>query len=252
MKVIAHTGYLINGDPRNSIPAFQTAVHYQADGIEFDIHLTSDKHFVCYHDYTLEKLGRKDEIKNLTQGELTSIPLNDEGVYIPSLEEILEKFGNKILLNIEIKSENGAKELVEILDQYSISKEPSKLIISSFKHKPLIEIKQIDETVPTGLLQHSPINILAVAEKLKCNAIHPFFDKIPDDYVKFHSKTITTVLHRFLSKRLYQKAKKEGLLINPWTINNESYIRRAIEMGVDGIITDELEKTFEILKGFKT
>ncbi|MHA1332158.1 MAG: glycerophosphodiester phosphodiesterase, partial [Candidatus Hodarchaeales archaeon] len=85
MKIIAHTGYLVNGDPRNSIPAFQTAVHHQADGIEFDIHLTSDRRFICYHDDTLEKLGRKDEVRTLTQNELMSIPLNDEGVNIPSL-----------------------------------------------------------------------------------------------------------------------------------------------------------------------
>ncbi|MHA1226740.1 MAG: glycerophosphodiester phosphodiesterase [Candidatus Hodarchaeales archaeon] len=249
MKVIAHTGYLVNGDPRNSIPAFQTAVHHQADGIEFDIHLTSDRRFICYHDDTLEKLDRKDEVRTLTQNELTSIPLNDEGVNIPSLEEILEKFGNKILLNIEIKSEDGAKELVEIIDQYNISKEPSKLIISSFKHKPLTEIKQIDSSIPTALLQVSPFNMISLAQKLNCDAIHPFYNEIPLEYVKFHSKTITTVLHRFFSKRLFQKAKKVGLMINPWTINNESYIRRAIKMGVDSIITDELEKTSQILKG---
>ena len=111
VKVLAHRGYLINGDPENSIPAFQTAIHYGADGIEFDVHLTSDKKFVCFHDNTLQKHGRSDAIKDLTYRELTSLEISD-GITIPSLEEIIELFGNKIILNIELKSptkETGKK-----------------------------------------------------------------------------------------------------------------------------------------------
>ena len=149
IKIIAHRGYQINGEPENSIPAFQTAIHHGADGFEFDVHYTSDKRFICFHDDTLEKFGRPDPIKGLSLNELTSIELS-EGITIPTLEEILETFGNKVLLNLEMKSpKRGAKELVEVINQFDIKRK--KIIISSFHHSPLRNIKSFDPTIQTGL-----------------------------------------------------------------------------------------------------
>ena len=49
-KILAHRGYLVNGLPGNTLPAFKAGLDNGADGFEFDIHLTSDCKFVCYHD----------------------------------------------------------------------------------------------------------------------------------------------------------------------------------------------------------
>ena len=100
--IFAHRGYQVNGDPENSIPAFQTAVHYGAGGIELDIHLTSDRKLICYHDDSLVKIGKSSLIREMSFNELKYLELA-EGVFIPSLEEVCEIFGNKIALNIEVK-----------------------------------------------------------------------------------------------------------------------------------------------------
>ena len=120
IKILAHRGYLINGEPENSIPAFQTAIHHGADGFEFDIHLTNDNKFICFHNDTLEKFGRNESIAGLSYNELTSFELS-EGIMIPSLEEILETFGNKVILNLEMKSQTGSEELIKVINQYDIS-----------------------------------------------------------------------------------------------------------------------------------
>lgn len=88
IKILAHRGYLVNGEPGNSIQDFQTTTHHGADSFEFDVHLTYDNRLICFHDDTLEKLGRFDAIKDLSYKELTSIELS-EGITIPSLKRLL-------------------------------------------------------------------------------------------------------------------------------------------------------------------
>ncbi|MFX0122611.1 MAG: glycerophosphodiester phosphodiesterase [Candidatus Hodarchaeota archaeon] len=247
IKIIAHRGYLVNGDPENSIPAFQTAIHHGADGFEFDVHLTSDKKLICFHDDTLEKFGRPDHIKSLSLNELTSIELS-EGITIPTLEEILETFGNKALLNLEMKSpKKGAKELVEVINQYNLERE--NIIISSFHHSLLRDLKSLDSTIPTGLLCHFARGQLELAEKLNCNALHPFYGVVPNDWVKV-SFWLTTKLLKFYAHKSFKVAKKVGVLFNPYGVNEESFIKSTIHMKVNAIITDEVELALKLRSQF--
>ncbi|UCG90600.1 MAG: glycerophosphodiester phosphodiesterase [Candidatus Heimdallarchaeota archaeon] len=247
IKILAHRGYLINEEPGNSIPAFQTAVQHRADGLEFDVHLTADNRLICFHDDTLEReLARSDAIKDLSYKELTSIELS-EGITIPSLEEVFDLFGNKVTLNIELKSQKkGEKELVEMIHQFNLTDDLTKLIVSSFFYTPLKKIKTIDPEIPTGLLCQSSKNQVQVARKLNCNAIHPYYDIIPSNWVKFHSPRLTTVFHNFYFHRSIKKAQKLGLFVTPWTVNSEKYLKAAIQRQVDNIITDNVEIALEL------
>ena len=247
ITILAHRGYLVNNEPENSIQAFQTAISYGADGIEFDVHQTSDKKFVCYHDDTLEKLSRPEAIKDLSIKELTSIELS-KGIMIPSLEEILELFGNKVILNIELKSQKkGAKELVELIHQYNL--DPTKLIVSSFHHPPLKEIKFLDPNIPTGLLCSFAKGQLKIAQKLNCDALHPFYDIIPKGWIKA-PHWLLTFLHKRYVHKSFEKANKLGIQINTWTVNDENFLKSAIQRRVNGIITDEIDKAIEIRRQF--
>ena len=129
--ILAHRGYSRkNNEPDNSIQAFQTAIDSGADGFEFDIQLSSDLKFICYHDNNLQKIGISKRICDLSFKKLISLELK-EGIPIPSLEDVLETFGNKVLLNIELKPQNkGVKELIELINQYGIIKKTSNLIVS--------------------------------------------------------------------------------------------------------------------------
>ncbi|MFX0182624.1 MAG: glycerophosphodiester phosphodiesterase [Candidatus Hodarchaeota archaeon] len=247
--ILAHRGYLINGDPENSIPAFQTAIHFGADGLEFDIHLTLDRKLVCYHDDTLSLLGRSDFIKNLHYHELKTLELS-EGIYIPSLEEILEEFGNKTTLNIELKTQkNGAKELSEIINQYSLTKDPNRLIVSSFHHIPLKEIKKIDPEIPTGLLFEFARGKLEEAQRLGCDAIHPYYGPVPKNSVRGFYPVISSI-HKYYAHKCIEESRKLKILANPYGVNNERFLKSAIKKGVNGIITDNVEEAIEIRKKF--
>jgi glycerophosphoryl diester phosphodiesterase len=243
-KILAHQGYLIKGEPGNSIPAFNRALRHGVDGFEFDVHLTADNKFVCFHDDTLSKLGRDNAVKDLSQNELTSIELA-EGISIPSLEEVLDRYGNKVTLNIEIKSrKKGGEELVKLIHQYNL--DPPKLIVSSFFSTPLIDIKKTDPDIPTGWLCYFAKNQVRMAMKLNCDAIHPYYDIIPTKWVRFHSFWISTNIHKFYVHRTFKNAQRLGLNVNPWTVNDEKYLRSAILRHVDSIITDNVERAIAL------
>lgn len=249
-KIIAHRGFLINGNHGNTIRAFKEGIDHGADGFEFDIHMTSDHRFVCYHDDTLHKLGKNDSLKNLSAETLTSIQL-EEGINIPLLEEVFERFGNKCLLNVEMKfKKDGANDLVKLINQYDLLKSPEKLILSSFYHFPLKEVKEIDSAIPTGLLCSFARKQLDIAKKLKCDAIHPFYNTVPQDYVILFEWFSNFLVKRY-SHRIFKQSREHSILANPWTVNNEIYLRKAILMKVNGIITDEVELALEINHNLK-
>jgi len=249
MRILAHRGYLINGDPENSIPAFQTAIHHHGDGLEFDIHLTADNQFICYHDESLSKMGLNSLVRDLTMKEIKKIDLNENGIKIPSLEEILEIFTNKTLLNIEVKFLEGGVLLIDLLNQYNVNFEISNLIISSFNIQPLKEIKEYDENVPIALLCYLPKIDLAL--ELNCDAIHTFYDPVPPEWVKFHSRALTKFYFNYITSKGFIEARKSGLQINLYPVNDKNYLKKALEQKVDGIITDNVENGIKMRAEFQ-
>ena len=83
--------------PENTLPAFDLALRHGADGFEFDVRLTRDRHTIICHD---PKLNR------LTVGRQTLRRLRESCIavdeYAPSLDDVLDHFRDSFL-NIEVK-----------------------------------------------------------------------------------------------------------------------------------------------------
>lgn len=111
--VIAHRGATDNA-PENTLPAFEAAIGIGADAIELDVRLTRDRVPVVYHyayldeattgdgpifAYTYDELQALDVIR--ADGGL--VPEHGVGLGIPLLRDVLNKVGDRIGLEIEIK-----------------------------------------------------------------------------------------------------------------------------------------------------
>ncbi|MHA1978028.1 MAG: glycerophosphodiester phosphodiesterase [Candidatus Hodarchaeales archaeon] len=243
--IIAHRGYCRTSEPENSLLAFQTALDAKADGIEFDIHLSSDGHFVCFHDTSLTKLGRPEQICDLKLRDIIEIELSN-GINIPSLEDIVERFGNKLLLNIELKPQKGgAEKLVQVIHQYNLENTPKKLIISSFHGEELKKIKTLNPDIYTGLLVDYARNTLPLTRKFECDALHPYYDKIPKGWNNL-PYWLASWLHKYFTHKCFNEARNEGILVNPYTVNSDQYILNCFKRKVNGIITDDVELASQI------
>jgi glycerophosphoryl diester phosphodiesterase len=237
-RIYAHRGYRRDNQlPENTIPAFEAAIQQGADGLEFDVHLSGDGKAIVFHDKTLHQIGIPKDILEMSLEELKQIELAS-GIFLPTLTEVIGRFGNRTFLNIEIKSPKAAPEVARLLHDYQLELSPDKLIVSSFLEQPLLEIKKIDPHIPTGLLYMSPWGKIKRARQLGCVAIHPFFADVSTLGLKH--------MQKFFARRNIQEGQKRGFLINAWTINTSKLIEELIHRKITAIITDNLKEALAL------
>lgn len=108
-KITAHRGFSSKA-PENTEPAFTEALEVGSDFIELDVQLSKDKEIVVFHDKNLARItGINENLRNLDYQDLIQLDYGKwfgekfSGTQIMTLNEVLEKFGNKINLNIYIR-----------------------------------------------------------------------------------------------------------------------------------------------------
>src|SRR5690349_2909883 len=102
MIVIAHRG-ASQEFFENSWPAFERAVELGCERIEMDLHLSKDQEVFIIHDNDLSRLlGLNLKIDQLSASEIKKLRLINDTA-IPTLAEVLTRFGPKIELNLELK-----------------------------------------------------------------------------------------------------------------------------------------------------
>jgi glycerophosphoryl diester phosphodiesterase len=109
--IVAHRG--ASGEcPENTQAAFARAVALRADGIELDLQLTADGHVVVFHDRTLAKVGHgRRPLAECAWAELQTLDVGAwkgrrfRGERIPTLDEVLARWGPRTRLALELKAE---------------------------------------------------------------------------------------------------------------------------------------------------
>ena len=118
-RLCAHRGYSA-AVPENSLPAFQAALEIGAQEIEFDVQMTADHAVVAVHDFALDPVSNGtgyvwehtlEELRQLDFG--FRFGQQYRGLRIPTLEDVLQAFGNRIIMNIEVKAPNLTDPLPE-------------------------------------------------------------------------------------------------------------------------------------------
>ena len=101
-RIVSHRGHYDNQRVfENTIAAFDRVKNKGVWGIEFDLRWTKDLHPVVIHDADLQRVfGSNLRIRQATLAELKTVcPL------VPSLEEMIQRYGKKMHLMVEIKAE---------------------------------------------------------------------------------------------------------------------------------------------------
>ena len=163
----------------NTIESIKKALEFNVDGIEIDVFCCATGEVVVFHDENLNRLtGYKGLIEKTTLEELNKI-LVDGKYKIPTLEEVINLVGNKILLNIELKGKNTAIPTSLILKKSinTLKLLSETLIVSSKDWYELEVFKNQNTDIPIALLSDSHIvlekDIFMMAKKLDAIALHP-------------------------------------------------------------------------------
>ncbi len=218
--VIAHRG--ASGHRReNTLEAYELAVEQRADMIEIDLHRTRDAATVVIHDERPTGLAAP-EIGRATLAEVRALDLGD-GARIPTFDEVLDAFGPRIALNVELKRGTGgpypglAAEAARAVARRGLL---AQTLFSSFDDAYLAALAQSEPAARRALLLdlRSAARPLERARSVGAEAINPWLG--------------------LATRELVDAAHAEGLAVYVFTVNREEDMRRLLGLGVDGIFTD--------------
>ena len=144
---LIHRGILNKNYQENNLKSFKASFK-KGYGIETDIHLTKDHEFICFHDFTLNRIFKKKiSIKNINYSKIKKISSKYKKP-IPLLKDLLIASKNMHTLFIEIKPNFSKKILQKLLNETS---KFSKCVFISFKHENIYNLLKIKSNTKVGL-----------------------------------------------------------------------------------------------------
>ncbi len=211
---IAHRGASAY-EPENTIKAFRRALEMGADAIEMDVRITSDGVPVVIHDETLDRVaGANLRVRDLTLSELRKhLVFGSEP--IPTLTEVLDEFGGRIPLFIEIKDVEATEKVIQEIASRGLQRD---VAIISFKPEALAIARNALKDLVTGIITSRRIASAREVIKLGVQAFLPRYDAI--------------------TPRIVKEMHAHGVRVYVWTVNDPSLAVKLIGYGVDGIATD--------------
>jgi len=227
-QIIAHRGASAQA-PENTLAAFQQALDLQADGIELDVMLTADKQVVVIHDDTVDRTtDGSGRVADMTLDEIQQLDAG-EGERVPTLTEVLDRFGGKFLINIELKNYSSIfdslpVEVSKLIKDHDLVKD---VLISSFNAFNLPRIGRRIPDAKLGLITQPEQAQHWIWRFFKYDALHPHFNDV--------DSILVSALHA------------RNRQVNVWTVDDPEEIRRLADLDVDGIITNDPKRAKEVL-----
>lgn len=247
IMIIAHRG-CSSSSPENTMAAIREALAAGVDIIEIDVHQSMDGYIILMHDKTLRRTaGKRKKIKDLSLKELQKHEVgswfhkNFNGERIPLLEDVLKTVNGKAKLLIEVKQGSryypGIEEnIIALIKKYQAQE---WCIIQSFKNEVLKKIKALDKSIEIHKLVRGNIGILP---------LHIDLNIKPGRIEKYTGVDGINIHHKHLNKKVVAHIKSRNQKVFTWTVNKTSDMKKAVKLGVSGIITNYPEKLKEVLK----
>ena len=220
-QVIAHRGFWkTEGSAQNSITALEKAADAKLYGSEFDVLMTADGKIVVNHDNTIEGMA----IPETPYKKLKNLKIKN-GEKLPTLKNYLKK-GKK--LNIQLILEAKPLPTKEMEDQ------AIAMIVKMVKKMGLekqVEYISFSLNMCEQLAKLTPESEIAYLEG----------DIAPAELKKKGINGIDYHVNVILNKHpeWVKEAHDLGMKVNVWTVNNESDMKKLIDMKVDYITTDQ-------------
>ncbi len=191
---LIHRGIVNKKYKENLLKSFNQSFK-KGYGIETDIHATKDHKFICFHDFTLNRIFKKKmSVKNMEYSQIKKISTKMKKP-IPLLKDLLIASKNKYYLFVEIKPIFSKKLLQKLFKETS---KFSKCVFISFKHENIYNLLKIKNNAKVGLSFSPPTSVKTIIKKLnnkkiECLILDKFFlnnKKIQDLKIKKYYYTI--------------------------------------------------------------
>ena len=220
MRIIGHRG-ASGYAPENTLEAFELAIRQGVSMIELDVHRCATGELVVIHDDRVDRTTDGNGlVAEMTLEELKKLNAGN-GNQVPTLEEVFEAVARRVKINIEIKGQQVASRLANMLSKYMFEKEwnPNYFIVSSFDHAQLKQFHALLPRIRTGILFESfPLDYQRLLQEIKPFSIHIPANICTIDWVH--------TIH------------KAGLEAWVYTVNEPLIFEKLQAMGVDAVFTN--------------
>jgi glycerophosphoryl diester phosphodiesterase len=241
VQVIAHRGSS-GAAPENTLAAVELALQQKADVVENDIQRTADGALVIVHDTTLARTTDVEavfpdrapwNVRDFTLAEIQQLDAGSwfapefAGQRVPTLAEWAHAVGRQSGMLLEVKSpdlypgiEFDVDRELRALPEFTQALRHGRVMMQSFNHEWLRAYDAVAVDVPVGLLfAGGPPSESQLADAATwAQAANPALGDMTQDTV--------ALIHAY------------GLKTYTWTVNGGQDMRRAINWGVDGVITN--------------
>jgi glycerophosphoryl diester phosphodiesterase len=240
VEVVGHGGA---GDfyPGNSLQSIEKALELGVDRIEVDVQRAAGNQLVLIHDDEITVDGGKRRVRDMSVDELRTAL---DGLL--TLTEAIEIVQRRASLLVDMKRPGNEDLVTQAICGAGIE---STTLVSSTYAWSLRRVKRLAPRVGTGL---STGHISTVMRQNKLISITsgvlaavtplPFITTaklIRADYLMLN--------YRISTPRFIRAAHRSNLKVYAWTVNNPKPIRRMIEQGVDGVISNRPDLVLEAL-----
>ncbi|MCK4761418.1 MAG: glycerophosphodiester phosphodiesterase [Candidatus Aminicenantes bacterium] len=261
----AHRGSTILW-PENTMMAFQGAVDCGCIYIETDLHVTKDGVIVMFHDDNLERLTNgsgavkdryRQDLRKLDaayyfkpaqglapptkttpplragggaapESSAEEFPLRNKGIRIPSLEEAMTTFPG-VMFNLDLKQAGIEQIVADFISSHGFEE---RVLIASFKDKRVRRCRKLLKNRTA-----SSAGFYEVARSWAASRVGKSLNTAADALQVPVRRGKTTII----DKKLIEAAHAGGIQVHVWTVNDRDEMRRLIELGVDGIVTDRID-----------
>jgi glycerophosphoryl diester phosphodiesterase len=225
---IAHRGSAA-AHPENTMAAFQDAVDLGYRYIETDVHATRDGVLVAFHDDRLDRVtDRKGRISELDWAEVSQARVHGREA-IPLFDELLTAWPN-LKINIDPKADGAVIPLIKALARPGIL---PRVCVGSFSGRRLAAMRAA--LGPELCTSMAPGEVVRL--RLSSLGLPGFRSWAP------LAAAAQVPLRHYglpvLDGRFVRAAHALGLKVHVWTINDGDTIARLLDLGVDGIMSDE-------------
>lgn len=259
--VFAHRGGCDLG-PENTLAAFDRGLATGADGLELDVHLSSDGIVVVHHDDTLDRTtNATGAVAARTAAELQKV---DAGCRFAARQSPAAVDGHLRVRDVDVEL-TGVPTLRDVLRRYPGARIIVEMKVDSVAMGQAVarEIRDADAVTRVCAAGYGLRSLTAVREALPAVATSASFNEVrvalyrswarwPARRPPYGGYQVPEFAGRMrvVSRQFIQQAHARGLKVQLWTIDTVEDMQRLLEWGVDGLISNRPDLAVRVRDSF--
>jgi glycerophosphoryl diester phosphodiesterase len=238
-QVFAHRGGCDLG-PENTIAAFDIGMSTGADGLELDVHLSADGIVIVHHDKTLDRTTNgsgpvaartAQELERLDAGYWfkrgDAYPFRGQGIGVPTLREVLARYhGIPTIIEIKVYTVAMGEAVSEEVRRADAL---DYVCVAGYGAASARAARAALPGVAASAAQPE-VRLAVYRSILRCPVRRAAYQtyQVPEC-----AEAVRIVTPRFI-----RHAHSAGLKVQVWTVDEEADMRRLLDWGVDGLISN--------------